>query len=276
MNDGRSMPLGSELDARLQEFAAEADPLVAPAGGVVDVRLRAVRRRTRRRAGAGAVAVAVALTVGWWIRPSPTDARLSAQPDQANGQLVAAASILPSPGADRVLAPRALLSPAALPWNATYRWRAVTTGDGSTAALPSQGTHPCTLVWFSGSSARNQIVRTYSGQGRATAQHRIVGFRTEDAARRSVGEVAEALRQCGWHGARTSGPGEGHGPDSPVVYDYALAGDSEAPLRVTLVQSDHRVAVLVLGARHSADPTHTDPRTERCLGSTQNSPRAHC
>ncbi|WP_338675307.1 hypothetical protein V1460_21770 [Streptomyces sp. SCSIO 30461] len=274
MNDGRSIPLASELDSRLQEFATEVDPLVAPAGGVVDVRLRAVRRRARRRAGVGTVAVAVALTAGWWILPDPTDARVSAQSGLADGQLVAAASILPSSGADRGLAPRALLSPAALPWNATYRWRAVMTGDGSTATLPSQGTHPCTLVWFSGSSARDQIVRTYSGQGRATAQHRIVGFPTEDAARRSVGEAAKALARCGWHGSRTSG--DGHGPDSPVVYDYALSGGSGTPLRVTLVQSDHRVAVLALGAAHSADPTHTDPRTERCLGARQNSPRAHC
>ncbi|MDT9693598.1 hypothetical protein Q5762_35830 [Streptomyces sp. P9(2023)] len=274
MNDDWSMHLDSELDSRLQEFAAEVDPLVAPAGGVADVHLRAVRRRARRRAGAGAVAVAVALTTGWWLLPGPTDARLSAQPGPANGQLVAVASILPSPGADHGLAPRALLSPAALPWNATYRWRAVMTGDGATATLPSQGTHPCALVWFSGSSARDQIVRTYSGRGRATAQHRIVDFPTESEARRSVGEAAEALTRCGWHGSRTSG--DGHGPDSPVVYDYALTGGSGAPLRVTLVQSDHRVAVLALGAAHSADPTHADPRTERCLGSTQNSPQAHC
>lgn len=274
MNDHRPMPHGSALDSRLREFAAEVDSLVAPAGGVADVRLRAVRRRTRRRTGATAVVAAVAITSGWWVLPRPTDAPLSAQPDPATGQLVAAASILPSPSADRALAPRALLSPAALPWNATYRWQAVTTGDGSTAALPSGGTHPCSLVWFSGSSARDQIVRTYSGQGRATAQHRIVHFPTEGEARRSIGEVAEALRRCGWHGAQTTG--EGHGPDLPVVYDYALAGDSGAPLRVTLVQSDHRVAVLALGAGHSADPAHTDPRTEHCLGSMPASPRGHC
>lgn len=274
MNDHRSMPLDSALDSRLREFVVEVDSLVAPAGGVADVHLRAVRRRARRRMGAATVVAAVVMTSGWWVLPRPTDAPLSAQPDPATGQLVAAASILPSTSTDRGLAPRALLSPAALPWNATYRWRAVTTGDGSTAVLPSQGAHPCTLVWFSGSRARDQIVRTYSGQGRATAQHRIVDFPTEGEARRSVGEVAEALRRCGWHGALTTR--EGHGAKSPVVYDYALAGDSGGPLRVTLVQSDHRVAVLALGTGHSADPTHTDPRTEHCLGSTPASPRGHC
>ncbi|GAA3388881.1 hypothetical protein [Streptomyces roseoviridis] len=276
MNDDRSTPLATELDARLQDFAVEASSLVAPAGGVADVRLRAIRRRARRRTGAATTVVAVALTAGWWLLPRPTDARLSAQPGPVTGQLVAAASILPSPGSGRGLAPDSLLSPTTLPWNATYRWRTVSTGDGSTATLPSGGTHPCRLVWFSESSARDQIVRTYSGQGRATAQHRIVDFPTEDQARGSVDDVTEALRRCGWHGARTSGPGEGHGPDAPVVYDYALAGVSNAPLRVTLVQSDHRVAVLVLAAAHSADPRHTDPRTERCMGSTQGRQQEHC
>ena len=99
-------------------------------------------------------------------------------------------------------------------------------------------------------------------------------FAHSSAAQYAVGQLAEALHGCGWHETRSPGD-QGHGSTAPLVYEYVLTNGAQAPLRVTLVQSDHRVAVLVLATPQVADHAHTDPRTENCLEETMNSAQPH-
>lgn len=274
MSDGFRPLQQDELGAQLRGFVDGAEPLIALGAGVDDVQDRVRRRRTRRRAGAATLAGAALFSAGLWGLPrlvsdAPTD-----QAGQTSPELVSAAAILPSPAAGRGLPRADLLSPAALPWNSTYHWHTVDAGGGTTAPLPTGGTHACALSWFDGTGAEAEITRTYQGSNDASAQHRIVAFADNSAARHVAGQLAEALRKCGWHQTRVTG-GTVSGPASPLLYEYVLSTGPGAPLRVTLVQSDHRVAVLVLATRQVADHAHPDPKTEHCLEEAVKSTQPH-
>lgn len=266
MSDETRSHRKTELGPLLHGFADNAETLITSEHGVADVYARVQRRRTRRRLGAAAAVCAAVLSAGLWGLNLPLgDAPAERAGTEAG--LVPAASILPSPetkSGGRL--PRGdLMSPSALPWNTTYEWHTRATSDeGSPAPLPASGPRGCTLSWFDGTDAGARLARTYSGSGRATAQHQIVAFDDKQAARRAVAKLADALHGCGWHETRHP-RAQTHKAPASVLYEYVLPNGQGAPLRVTLVQSDHRVAVLVLATPQVADHAHTDPRTERCL-----------
>ncbi|MGW2541222.1 hypothetical protein ACWC5I_10200 [Kitasatospora sp. NPDC001574] len=274
MSDGFRPLQQDELGAQLRGFVDGAEPLIALRTGVTDVQDRVRRHRTRRRAGAATLAAAALVSAGLWGLPRSLGDAPTEQAGQTSPELVPAAAILPSPAAGRGLPRTDLLSPAALPWNSTYHWQTSDTGVGSAAPLPTGGTHACALPWFGGTGAEAEITRTYQGSSDASAQHRIVAFADNGAARHVAGELAEALRKCGWQRTRVAG-GALSSPSALLLYEYVLTAGPGAPLRVTLVQSDHRVAVLVLATRHVADHAHPDPKTEHCLEEAVKSTQPH-
>ncbi|MGW3938501.1 hypothetical protein [Streptomyces sp. NBC_00024] len=274
MSDETRRPPQDEVGALLHGFADEAEPLITVGGDVEEVHERVRRRGTRRRLTVTTAGCAALLSLGLWglaslLGGAPTD-----RPERTSPGLVSAASILPSPDSGGGLPRTDLLSPSALPWDTSHGWRTTTTGDGATTPLPTGGTGDCAPHWFDGTGAEDQIARTYSGDNGATAQHRIASYTNNSAAQYAVGQLAEALHGCGWHETRSPGD-QGHGSTAPLVYEYVLTNGAQAPLRVTLVQSDHRVAVLVLATPQVADHAHADPRTERCLEQTVNSALPH-
>ncbi|KAF5990694.1 hypothetical protein [Streptomyces sp. WAC00263] len=269
MSDANRRARHDELGELLYQFAHDTEPLIAVASGVADVHHRVRRRGTRRRLGATVAVCAALLSVGLWALPPLLSEGPADRPEQTNPGFVSAASILPSPDSGGGLPRQSLLSPSALPWNSAYHWHTTATGDGSATPLPSGGAGDCTLSWFTGTGTEDQISRTYKGGSGATAQHRIVAYADNSTAQHAVTQLADALHGCGWH--ETRGPAaQDHGSTNAVLYEFVLVKGAGAPLRVTLVQADHRVAVLVLATRQVADHAHTDPRTERCLGQTVN------
>ncbi|EGX61060.1 MULTISPECIES: hypothetical protein [Streptomyces] len=274
MSDETRRPPQDDLGPLLHSFADEAEPLITVGGGVADVHERVRHHRTRRRLAVTTTGCAALLSLGLWGLPPLLGGAPADRPERTSPGLVSAASILPSPDSDGGLPRTDLPSPSALPWDASHGWRTTTTGDGATTPLPTGGPGDCALRWFDGTGAEDQIARTYRGDGGATAQHRIASYADNSAARHAVGQLAEALHGCGWHEIRSPGD-QDHGSTAPLLYEYVLANGAGAPLRVTLVQSDHRVAVLVLATPQVADHAHADPRTERCLEQTVNSALPH-
>jgi len=274
MSDETRRPAPDELGALLHGFAAGAEPLITVGGGVADVQERVRRRRTRRRLAVTTAACAALLSVGLWGLPSLLGSAPPDRPERTNPGLVSASSILPSPDSGGSLPRTDLLSPSALPWNAGYQWRTTTTAEGAAAPLPTGGTGDCALPWFDGTDVEDQIARTYRGQSGATAQHRIVAYANNSGAQHALMQLTEALHRCGWHETRSPDT-QDHDSTAPTLYEYVLTNRAEAPLRVTLVQSDHRVAVLVLATPQVADHAHADPRTEDCLEQTVNSAQPH-
>ena len=274
MSDEPRRPPQDELGTLLHGYADGAEPLITVGGGVADVHERVRRRRTRRRLAVTTAGCAALLSVGLWGLTSLLGGASADRPERPSPGLVSAASILPSPDSGGGLPRTDLLSPSALPWNAGYRWHATTTGDGATTPLPTGGTGDCALQWFNGTGAEDQIARTYSGDSGARAQHRIAAYADNSAAQHAVRQLAEALHRCGWHETRSPDT-QDHDSTTPALYEYVLTNGAEAPLRVTLVQSDHRVAVLVLATQQADDHAHADPRTEHCLEQTVNSAQPH-
>ncbi|MFF7642904.1 hypothetical protein [Streptomyces canus] len=274
MSDANRRARHDELGELLHQFVHDTEPLITVDSGVADVHHRVRRHGTRRRLGATVAVCAALLATGLWAVPPLLSEGPADLTEQPNPGFVSAASMLPSPDSGGGLPRQSLLSPSALPWNSKYRWHATATGDGSATPLPSGGAGDCTLSWFAGTDTEDQISRTYEGSAGATAQHRIVAYADNSAAQHAVTRLAGALHGCGWY--ETRGPAaQDHGSTNAVLYEYVLAKGAGAPLRVTLVQSDHRVAVLVLATRQVTDHAHTDPRTERCLGRTVNSAPPH-
>ncbi|MFF9136689.1 hypothetical protein ACF09G_03830 [Streptomyces albogriseolus] len=274
MSDEHRRPPQDELGALLHGFADEAEPLISIGGGVTDVHERVRRHRTRRRLTVTTAGCAALLSVGLWSLPSLLGGASADRPEQTSPGLVSAASILPAPDSGGGLPRTDLLSPSALPWNAGYRWHTTTTGNGATTPLPTGGTGECALRWFDGTGAEDQIARAYSGDSGTTAQHRIVAYADNSSAQHAIGQLADALHRCGWHETRSPDT-QDHDATAPALYEYVLTNGAEDPLRVTLVQSDHRVAVLVLATPQVADHAHADPRTEHCLEQTVNSAQPH-
>ena len=269
MSDGTRRPPQGDLGTLLHGFADDAEPLISVGGGVADVQERVRRRRTRRRLAVATAGCAALLSIGLWSLPSLLGGAPADRSERTGPGLVSAASILPSPDSGGGLPRTDLLSPSALPWNTGYHWRTTTTGDGATTPLPTGGTGDCALQWFDGTDTEDQIARTYRGDSGTTAQHRIAAYADNLAAQHAVRQLAEALHRCGWHETRSPDT-QGHG-SAPTLYEYVLTHGAETPLRVTLVQSDHRVAVLVLATQQADDHAHADPRTEHCLEQTVNS-----
>ncbi|WP_030576542.1 hypothetical protein [Streptomyces anulatus] len=274
MSDETRRPPQDDLGTLLHDFADDAEPLISVSGGVTDVHERVRRHRTRRRLAVTTAGCAALLSLGLWGLPPLLDGVSADRPERTRPGLVSAASILPAPESGGGLPRTDLLSPSALPWNAGYRWHATATGDGATTPLPTGGTGDCALQWFDGTSAEDQIARTYSGDSDTTAQHRIAAYPDNSAAQHAVRQLAEALHRCGWHETR-SPETQDHNSTAPALYEYVLTHGAEAPLRVALVQSDHRVAALVLATPQADDHAHADPRTEHCLEQTVNSAQPH-
>ncbi|GAA3500899.1 hypothetical protein GCM10019016_080060 [Streptomyces prasinosporus] len=274
MSDETRRPPQDDLGTLLHGYADEAEPLITVSGGVADVHKRVRRHRTRRRLAVTTAGCAALLSLGLWGLPPLLDGTSADRPQETSPGLVSAASILPAPDSGGGLPRTDLLSPSALPWNAAYHWRTTTTSNSATTPLPTGGTEDCALRWFDGTGAEEQIARSYRGDSDATAQHRIVAYADNSAAQHAVEQLAEALHKCGWHQTR-SPHAQDHDSKAPALYEYVLTHGAEAPLRVTLVQSDHRVAVLVLATPQVADHAHTDPRTENCLEETMNSAQPH-
>ena len=274
MSDETRRPPQDDLGTLLHGYADDAEPLITASGGVADVHERVRRHRTRRRLAATTAGCVALLSLGLWGLSSLIGGASADRPARTSPGLASAASILPSPDSDGRLPHTDLLPPSALPWNAAYHWRTTATGGGFSAPLPTGGTGDCALRWFDGTGAREQITRTYTGDSGTAAQHRIVAYADNSAAQHAVRQLAAALHKCGWHETRSL---HAHDLDSavPALHDYVLTHGAEAPLRVTLVQSDHRVAVLVLATPQVDDHAHTDPRTESCLEKTVNSAQPH-
>ena len=261
----------TRLGTLLQRYADDTEHLISVSGGVADVHERVRRYRTRRRVAVTTAGCAALLSLGLWGILPLLDGTSDDRPERTSPGLVSAASILPSPDSNSGLVRTDLLSPSALPWNAAHHWRTTTTGNGATAYLP---TGDCAPQWFDGTGPRDQIARTYSGDSDASAQHRIVAYASNSAAQEAVRQLAEGLHKCGWHETRSPST-QHHDSMTPALYEYILTHGVEAPLRVTLVQSDHRVAVLVLATPLVDDHAHTDPRTESCLEQNVNSAQPH-
>ncbi|WP_328690242.1 hypothetical protein OHA74_13805 [Streptomyces phaeochromogenes] len=274
MSDGTRRPPQDDLGTLLHGFADDAEPLITVGGGVADVHGRVRRHRTRRRLAVTTAGCAALLSLGLWGLTSLLGSATADRYERTSPGLISAASILPSPDSGGSLPRTDLLSPSALPWNPGYHWRTTGTGDGATTPLPTGGTGDCALQWFDGTGAEDQIARTYRGDSDATAQHRIAAYADNSAAQQAVRELAEALHRCGWHETRSPDT-QDHGSTAPALYEYVLTNGAEAPVRVTLVQSDHRVAVLVLATQQADDHAHADPRTEHCLEQTVNSAQPH-
>ncbi|MEU0022713.1 hypothetical protein ABZ173_34255 [Streptomyces rochei] len=271
MSDETRRPPQDDLGALLQRYADDTEPLISVSGGVADVQERVRRHRTRRRLAVTTAGCAALLSLGLWGIPPLLGGTSADRPEGTSPGLVSAASILPSPDSTSGLVRTDLLSPSALPWNAAYHWRTTTTGNGATTYVP---TGDCAPQWFDGTGAEDQIARTYSGDSGASAQHRIMAYTSNSTAQEAVRQLAEALHKCGWHETR-SPHAQDHDSKAPVLYEYVLTHGAEAPLRVTLVQSDHRIAVLALATPQVDDHAHADPRTETCLEHNVNSAQPH-
>ncbi|KPC71776.1 hypothetical protein ABZ038_12775 [Streptomyces sp. NPDC006349] len=262
---------GSCFDGRLRELTEDAERLIPLSVRPSDVRWRAHRRQSRRRAGAAIVAGGATLAIAavWGVLPSAGnrgDVPAVARQDQA---LVSAAALLPPAEADGKLTEKALLSPSALPWNDTYHWR-VTGADPTPSTPPSEtGTEGCRLRWFEDLDTEDVVARTYAGGRRATAQHRIAAFPGSSDATKSADALIARLRQCGWHQTRVSGSPSSRGDASPDrtpagLHEYVLTSTDD-PVRVTLVQSDNRMAVLAVSTPVVYDHAHPDHLTDACL-----------
>ncbi|MFD8352486.1 hypothetical protein ACFV1X_26550 [Streptomyces coelicoflavus] len=271
MSDGTRRPPQNELDILLQRFADDTEPLLSVSGGVADVQERVRRHRTRRRLAVTTAGCAALLSLGLWGIPPLLGGTSADRPERTSPGLVSAASILPSPDSTSGLVRTDLLSPSALPWNAAYHWRTTATGNRATTYVPISD---CAPQWSDGSGAEDQIARTYGGDSGASAQHRIMTYTRNSAAQQAVRQLAEALHKCGWHETRSPRT-QHHDSMPPALYEYVLTHGEEAPLRVTLVQSDHRVAVLAVATPKVDDHAHTDPRTESCLEQNVDSAQPH-
>lgn len=254
------------LGAALRDFTDEAERLVVLSTGPEAVRRRARNRRSRRRTGAVALAGGAALAAGlvWGALPH-TQGGHSPQTIAPERELVSAASLLPPPEPDGRLTPESLLAPSALPWNTTYHWRTVATDRTPDTPLPDSGHGQCRVRWFEDLGTTDVIARTYSGRNRATAQHRIAAFPGPSEASGATSTLSSRLRNCGWHKTRATQKTPSHGSEPSDLHEYVLTSGPDAPVRVSLVQSDNRVAVLAVSTAIAYDHAHPDSRTDACL-----------
>ncbi|MEU0681310.1 hypothetical protein [Streptomyces albogriseolus] len=206
----------------------------------------------------------------WGLLPH-TSGRDSSPTAKASGRpgFVPAASLLPPPEPDGRLTADALLAPSSLPWNSTYHWHTLITGHDPDTPLPETGRGQCRARWFEDSPTTDVIARTYAGQGKATAQHRIAAFSDAAGASGAASALSSRLRECGWHETRAteaaSSQDEASHGESTDLYEYVLTSGPGDPVRVTLVQSDNRVAVLAVSTAVAYDHAHPDSRTDACL-----------
>lgn len=250
------------LAATLRSLVDEAEHRVVIDADPRTVRGRAHQRRVRQRTGAAAVLSTAVLAAGVWgllpgTRSDSPSVAVSAAPE-----LVSAAAVLPPPEVDGQLTEKALLSHSSLPWNATYHWRTTKLDGAEAPPLPDPGQGQCHVRWSEALATSTQIARTYAGRGRATAQHRIAAFRDPTAASAAAASLTSRLRACGWHETRSPAPQQSHGEN---LHEYVLTSGSGDPVRVTLVQSDRRVAVLAVSTAVAYDHAHPDSRTDHCL-----------
>ncbi|MEU0042786.1 hypothetical protein [Streptomyces werraensis] len=279
-NSGRQEPAsatpGTADDARLgtllRGLTDDAEQLISLSARPDAVRERARRHRNRRRAGAATLVGSAALAVGvvWGVLPYAQEHSDGPGADQQARELVSAAAVLPPAQPDGKLTEKALLSPSALPWNSTYHWQTTATGRTPATPLPETGRGGCRVRWFEDLNTTDVVARTYDGQERATAQHRIAAFAGPSDASKAAETLNSRLRQCGWHETRATGTPSSHGdPSSDGVpddlHEYVLTSGPDDPVRVTLVQSDNRVAVLAVSTPVAYNHAHPDSRTDACL-----------
>lgn len=260
------------LGTRLRGLADDAEQLIAVSARPHAVRERARRHRTRRRTGTAALVGGAMLTIGivWGVLPYAQERDAPPTANSPSRELVSAAALLPPAQADGRLTAKALLSPSALPWNGAYHWQTAATGQTPDTPLPETGRGECRVSWFEDLDTTDVVARTYAGQGQATAQHRIAAFASPSAATGAADELNSRLRHCGWHETRATGaqPPQGDTPPDGVpddLHEYVLTSGPADPVRVTLVQSDNRVAVLALSTPAAYDHAHPDSRTDACL-----------
>ncbi|MEV5449652.1 hypothetical protein [Streptomyces sp. NPDC052535] len=276
-NSGRKEnPLATTTDAhigvRLRGLAEDAEQLVSLGARPNVVRMRAHRRRSRRRAGAATLLGGAALVMGaaWGMLPDLQDSKEAPAAGRQARDLVSAGALLPPAQPDGKLTEKALLSPSALPWNGTYHWRSTDTGRETAPALPEAGKGGCHVQWFEELGTTSMVTRTYDGQGPATAQHRIAAFAGPSAAARAAATLDSRLHGCGWHetratGARSSDRDASSGATPTGLHEYVLTSGRDDSVRVTLAQSDNRVAVLAVSTPVAYDHAHPDSRTDACL-----------
>ncbi|EOY45757.1 hypothetical protein ACWDYK_01530 [Streptomyces anthocyanicus] len=262
----------AHISLRLRGLAEDAEQLVRLSARPSVVRMRARRCRTRRRAGAATFVggAALAIAAAWGMLPYVQDSTEGPATDRQARDLVSAAALLPPAQPDGKLTEKALLSPSALPWNGTYRWRSTGTGRGTTPALPRTGKGGCHVQWFEDLSTTSTVTQTYDGQGPATAQHRIAAFAVPSDAAQAAATLGSRLRGCGWHEtrateARSSGQDASSGATPAGLHEYVLTSGRDGSLRVTLAQSDNRVAVLAVSTPVAYNHAHPDSRTDACL-----------
>ncbi|MFH9819740.1 hypothetical protein [Streptomyces sp. NPDC017230] len=261
----------AHIGVRLRGLTEDAEQLISLGARPNAVRMRARRRRNRRRAGVATLVGGAALAMGaaWGMLPYVQDSKGPAADRQAS-DLVSAAALLPPAQPDGTLTEKALLSPSALPWNRTYHWRSTGTGRAPATALPETGKRGCHVQWFEDLGTTSMVTRTYDGQGRATAQHRIAAFVGPSDAARAAATLDSRLHQCGWHetratGAQSSDRGASSDATPSGLHEYVLASGRNGSVRVTLAQSDNRVAVLAVSTPVAYDHAHPDSRTDACL-----------
>ncbi|MCX5302766.1 hypothetical protein OG304_04775 [Streptomyces sp. NBC_00160] len=262
-----NVALRSLVDDAEQRVVIDADPRV--------VRGRAHRRRVRQRAGATALLSLAVVTGGVWGLLPGTRGDAPPVTVPAGPELVSAAMLLPPLEEDGTLTEDALLSPAVLPWNSTYHWRTTNGGDAAAAPLPEPGQGRCEVRWSDALGPSAQVARTYAGKSRAAAQHRIAAFRDTSAASAAAESLSSRLRACGWHETRAPVPQQPHGEN---LHEYVLTSGAGDPVRVTLVQSDRRVAVLAVSTAVAFNHAHPDSRTDHCLDQSlrDGSTPEHC
>jgi len=261
----------ARLGARLRGLADDAEQLIALSARPDAVRARGRKGRNRRRARAAALAGgALAIGVVLGVVPYAQERGGAPTADRQAGELVSAAALLPPARPDGKLTEKALLSDSALPWNGTYHWRTTTTGRTPDSPLPETGRAGCRVRWFEDLDTTDVVARTYAGQQRAAAQHRIAAFAGPSEASKAAATLNSRLRHCGWHETRATGTPSSHGdassdqvPDD--LHEYVLTSGPDDPVRVTLVQSDSRVAVLAVSTPVAYDHAHPDSRTDTCL-----------
>ncbi|MEU0170560.1 hypothetical protein ABZ214_34790 [Streptomyces iakyrus] len=263
----------ARLGTLIRGLTDDAEQLITLNGRPEAVRERALRRRNRRRAGAATTLVggaALAVGIVWGVLPYAQEHSDGPTADRQARGLVSAAAILPAAQPDGKLTEKALLSPSALPWNSTYHWQTTATGRAPATPLPETGRGDCRVQWFEDLKAMDVVARTYNGQARATAQHRIAAFAGPSEASKAAEALNSRLRQCGWHETRVTGTPSPHGdassdgvPDD--LHEYVLTSGPDDPVRVTLVQSDSRVAVLAVSTPVAYAHAHPDSRTDACL-----------
>lgn len=255
-------PRDVRLEAALRTLVDDAEQRVVIDADPRVVRGRAHRRRVRQRTGTAVLLSTAVVTAGVWGLLPGTRGDASPVAVPSGPALVSAAMLLPPPEEDGRLTEDALLSPAVLPWNSTYHWRTTNGGDAAATPLPEPGQGQCEVRWSDALSASAQVARVYAGKSRATAQHRIAAFRDTAAASAAAVSLSSRLRACGWHETRAPAPQQPHGES---LHEYVLTSGSGDPVRVTLVQSDRRVAVLAVSTAVAFNHAHPDSRTDHCL-----------